>query len=176
MADDSNEIIAWSDKLSCGIKIIDDQHKILVSLVNQMFNHVTGNAVQERDYFNKVIHELVDYVKKHFATEERILLGTKFSGYADHKKEHENFVYNIIKNVRDYEDGRRFSLSTFTRFLRDWILSHIALIDKQYFEYFKKMAISNADVEKISIDPQANLQHEKGLSTRNTSTAPGSAC
>jgi len=150
MADESNEIITWSDKLSCGIKIIDDQHKELVSLVNKMFNHVTGNVVQERDYFNRVIHELVEYVKKHFAAEERILLGTKFSGYADHKKEHENFVRDIIKNVREYEAGNRFTLSTFTRFLRDWILSHIALVDKQYFEYFKKMAISNADAEKIS--------------------------
>jgi len=150
MANDTNELITWGDKLSCGIKIIDDQHKRLVGLVNGMFNHVTGNVVQEQDYFDRVIHELIDYAKTHFATEEKILLGTKFSGYADHKKEHENFIRDIIKNVRDYEAGKRFSLSTFTRFLRDWILSHIALMDKQYFEYFKKKAISNADVEKVS--------------------------
>jgi len=149
MTNESNELITWSEKLTCGIKIIDDQHKQLVDLVNEMFNHVTGNMVQERDYFNRVTHKLVDYVKAHFSTEERILLGTKFSGYAEHKKAHESFVYDIIKNVRDYEAGKRFTLSTFTRFLRDWILSHIALMDKQYLEYFKKKAISNADVEKL---------------------------
>ena len=148
MKNDTNELISWNDKLSCGIKIIDDQHKRLVDLVNQMFNHVTGNAVQERDYFNRVVHELLEYVKTHFATEERILLGTKFSGYDSHKKAHENFVRDIIKNVRDYEAGKHLTLSTFTRFLRDWIFSHIAMVDKQYLEYFKKMAISNADVEK----------------------------
>jgi len=116
--------------------------------MNEMFNHASGDAEQERKYFNKVIHEIVAYVKGHFATEERILLATKFSGYADHRKEHENFVQDILRNVRDYEAGKRFTLSAFTRFLRDWILSHIALVDKQYFEYFKRKAISNADVEK----------------------------
>ena len=157
MPNDTNELIAWSDKLSCGVKIIDEQHKVLVALVNEMFNHVTGHTVQEREYFNKVIHEIVSYIKTHFATEERILRATKFSGYADHKKEHETFVHDIIKNVRDYEDGKRFTLSVFTRFLRDWILSHIALIDKQYFEYFKRKAISNADVEKHQEETDANV-------------------
>jgi len=148
MTNENNELIAWSDKLACGIKVIDDQHKELVGLVNGMFNHITGNVVQERDYFNRVIHEIVAYIGKHFAVEEKILLASKFSGYAAHKKEHEGFVRDIIKNVRDYEAGKRFTLSSFTRFLRDWILSHIALVDKQYFEYFKKNAIGNAEVEK----------------------------
>ena len=151
MANDDNELISWTDKFSCGIKLIDDQHKGLVELVNEMFNHVTGNYVQERDYFNRVIQEAVKYVKIHFATEEKIMLATKFSGYTEHKKEHENFILTIVENIRDYEAGKRFTLSTFTRFLRDWILSHIALVDKQYFEYIKKIAIRNAE-GKLVVD------------------------
>ena len=141
----NNELITWTAKLSCGIKLIDDQHKGLVDLVNEMFNHATGNAAYERDYFNKVIHEVVKYVKNHFATEEKIMLAAKFSGYINHKKEHDNFILTIIENIRDYEAGKRFTLSTFTRFLKDWILSHIALIDKQYFEYFKRIAVHNGN-------------------------------
>ena len=40
------ELVEWTDKLSCGVKLIDDQHKGLVSLVNEMFNHINGNEVQ----------------------------------------------------------------------------------------------------------------------------------
>ncbi|MCL2231730.1 MAG: bacteriohemerythrin [Treponema sp.] len=149
MKDDS-DLIKWSDKLSCGVKIIDDQHKGLVDLVNEMFKHVTGDYVQERDYFNRVIQEVVKYVKIHFSTEEKILVATKFAGYTEHKKEHEFFVRTILENIRDYEAGKRFTLSTFTRFLKDWILSHIALMDKQYIEYFKKIATRSAD-GKLSI-------------------------
>ncbi|MCL2720218.1 MAG: bacteriohemerythrin [Treponema sp.] len=148
--DIKNELITWSDKFSCGIKLIDDQHKELVALVNEMFNHVTGNDLQEHNYFNRVINDAVSYVKVHFATEEKLMLATKFDGYAEHKKEHDSFVLAVVENIKDYEAGKRLTLSSFTRFLKDWVLPHIALMDKKYFEYFKKVATRKAD-GKLSI-------------------------
>jgi hemerythrin len=125
--------------------LIDDQHKGLVELVNDMFNHATGNSIQEHDYFNIVIQEVVKYVKVHFATEEKIMIATKFSGYAEHKKAHDSFVLAVVNNINDYKAGKRLTLSTFTKFLKEWVLSHIAMMDKQYFEYFKKIATRKAD-------------------------------
>jgi len=150
MVHESNELVAWSHKLSCGIQLIDDQHKELVALVNDMFKHATGNQTQEHDYFNRVIKEVVNYVKVHFATEEKIMLATKFSGYAEHKKAHESFILAVVANIKDFESKKRLTLSSFTRFLKEWILSHIAVMDKQYFEYFKKIASRKAD-GKLSI-------------------------
>ena len=148
--DTKQELITWSNRLSCGIKLIDDQHKELVELVNEMFNHVTGNDLQEKNYFNRVINDAVSYVKTHFATEEKLMLATKFDGYEEHKKEHESFILAVVENIKDYEAGKRLTLSSFTRFLKDWVLSHIALMDKKYFEYFKKVASRKAD-GKLSI-------------------------
>ncbi|MCL2440946.1 MAG: bacteriohemerythrin [Treponema sp.] len=144
----NNELITWSNQLSCGITLIDEQHKRLVELVNEMFDHVTGNDVQEHDYFNRVIQETVKYIKIHFTTEEKILLVTEYRGYIEHKKEHERFIKAVLENIRDYETGRRITLSTFTRFLKDWILSHIALVDRQYFEYLRKNKL-NYIAEKV---------------------------
>ena len=145
------EFVSWSPKLSCGVKVIDDQHKGLVDLINEMFDHVSGNYTQEKDYFNRVIQEAVKYVKNHFATEEKIMIATKFAGYPGHKKEHEHFIKTVVENIKDYEAGKRFTLSTFTRFLKDWVFSHIALMDKQYFEYFKSIA-SRKDDGKLTIN------------------------
>ena len=150
LANNSAELIVWSDRLSCGVKLIDDQHKGLVNLVNEMFKHATGNEKQEHLYFSVVIQELVKYVKVHFATEEKIMIATKYSGYASHKKEHETFILAVVNNIRDYEAGKRLTLSTFTKFLKEWILSRIAMVDKQYFEYFKAIATRKAD-GKLSI-------------------------
>jgi hemerythrin len=143
--DKDDDLVVWSSSLSCGIKIIDDQHKELVKLVNDLFHHVTGNETQEHDYFNTVIQEVVKYVKVHFATEEKIMIATNYSGYHEHKKEHQEFVLKTVQNIKDYQDGKRLTLSTFTKFIKDWILSHIAVMDKQYFEYFKKLASRKAD-------------------------------
>ena len=150
MIQQNSELVSWSNKLSCGVKLIDDQHKGLVDLVNDMFKHATGNEKQEHDYFNRVIQEAVKYVRVHFATEEKIMLATKFSGYAEHKKEHDNFVLTVVANIKDYEAGKRLTLSSFTRYLKEWILSHIAVMDKRYFEYFKTIA-TRKDDGKLSI-------------------------
>jgi len=150
---DSEDFVSWSNKFASGIKLIDDQHKGLVDLVNEMFKHVTGNAVQERNYFNIVIQEAVNYVKVHFATEEKMMIATKFPEYQEHKKEHESFIIAVVENIKDYESGKRHTLSSFTRFLKDWILSHVALIDKKYFDYFNKIATRKAD-GKLSISKE----------------------
>jgi len=145
-----NELITWTNKFSSGVKLVDEQHQQLVELVNEMFNHVTGNDIQEHNYFNRVINEAVSYVKTHFATEEKLMLMTKFEGYDEHKKEHDSFVLAVVENIKDYKAGKRLTLSTFTRFLKDWVLSHIALMDKKYFDYFNKIATRKAD-GKLSI-------------------------
>jgi len=158
----NNDLITWTDKFSCGIKLIDDQHKELVDLVNEMFNHVTGNELQEKNYFNRVINDAVSYVKTHFATEEKLMIATKFEGYAEHKKEHDSFVLAVVENIKDYEAGKRLTLSTFTRFLKDWVLSHIALMDKKYFDYFKKVASRKADGRlSISMEDVRNVTEGK---------------
>jgi hemerythrin len=138
MMKNENESIAWSSKLKCGIKLIDDQHKELVDLINEIYDHVTGNNVQKHHYLNKVIKEAVKNLKSHFATEEKIMLAAKFAGYAEHKKEHDKFVFSIIEKISDYKAGNRDNLSTFAIFLKDWALSHIAFVDKLDFEFLEK--------------------------------------
>jgi len=145
MAANNSELIIWSRSLLCGIKLIDDQHKGLVILINDMFKHVTGNQAEEHKYFSNVIHEIVNYVKIHFATEEKIMRATKFAGYAQHKKEHDFFIFTTMEKINDYNMKNYTNLSTFTKFLKDWVLSHIAIMDKQYFEYLRMTASRKAD-------------------------------
>ena len=132
-------LITWSNTFACGIKLIDVQHRHLVNLVNDMFHHVTGNEAEEHIYFNKVIQEAVKYIKTHFTTEEKIMLATNFSGYIEHKKAHDNFIQTVAKIITESATLKRISLYSFTKFLKDWVLSHIAVMDKQYFVHLKKI-------------------------------------
>jgi hemerythrin len=158
MAVARSELVTWSPTFSVGVRLIDDQHKELLNLTNDLFNHCIGNEESEREYFKKIIGKAVDYVKIHFSTEERIMLATKFSGYWDHKREHETFVLAVVEQINAFNEGRSFTLLAFTKYLKNWVLAHIAVSDKQYFEHFKKLAtrksngalsISKADVKRI---------------------------
>jgi hemerythrin len=149
------ELVSWSSTFSVGVKLIDEQHKGLLRLTNDLFNHCVGDEESERAYFREVIGKAVDYVKVHFSTEEKIMLATKFEGYWEHKREHDAFVLNVVDQIRAFNEGKPFTLLAFTKYLKNWILTHIAVSDKLYFEHFKKLATRKAD-GKLSIT-QADL-------------------
>ena len=137
--------VTWSDRYSMGIKIVDDQHKGLLNFVNELFNHSTGDEYTEREYFKSVIQEAVKYIKTHFETEEKLMLSTKFAGYAEHKIIHDGFTMTVLKSVKDFEGGKRLVLEKFAYFLKDWVLTHVAVEDVKYAEYFRKIATRNKD-------------------------------
>ncbi len=146
----SKDYVSWSDSYSVGIKLIDDQHKGLLEFVNDLFNHSTGNEADEKAYFKEVIQQAVQYVKNHFQTEEKLMITTKYPGYAEHKKSHDEFTLVVVKSVKDFESGKRLVLEKFAYFLKDWILTHVAVMDKQYSIFLRKIATRKAD-GKLSI-------------------------
>jgi len=146
----SKNHLVWSDSYSMGVKLIDDQHKGLLDFVNDLFNHASGKEDEERAYFSEVIQQAVQYIKEHFHAEEKLMVGTKFPGYAAHKKVHNEFTLTVVKSVKDFEAGKRLVLEKFAYFLKDWFLAHVAVMDRQYADYFKKIATRKAD-GKLSI-------------------------
>ena len=128
-----------------GIKLIDDQHKELLNLVNEFLSHSSGNEADEQVYFKSVIDHAVNYIKTHFATEEKIMLATKFPEYDEHKKEHEKFVLTVVKTAKEYDAGKRMVLRNFANFLKEWVLTHVAIVDVKYSHYFKKIATRKED-------------------------------
>jgi len=153
-----NEHVTWSPRYSMGIKIIDDQHKGLLDFVNELFDNSTGDEEGERAYFKKVIGQAVDYIKVHFATEEKYMIATKFLGYHEHKKTHEEFIRKVLESVKNFEAGKRLVLTSFSRFLKDWVLSHVAVVDVKYAEYFRTIATRKADGRlSINVEDIAKL-------------------
>jgi len=143
--------VTWSNSFSVGVKKIDDQHKWLIEFVNDLYKHSSGNEKQEREYFKEVIQQAVEYVKTHFATEENYMQITGFPGYVRHKKAHDEFVQTIVKTINDYQAGKkRLALILMAHFLKDWILSHVAIEDSEYAQHFRNIATRKAD-GKLSI-------------------------
>ena len=163
MLSKNNDHIIWHDSYSVGIQIIDEQHKGLVNFTNDLFSHVTGNEEEERIYFSGIIEQALDYVKNHFVTEEVCMIATNFPGYSEHKKTHDEFTFNVIKTMNEFKTSKLLVLEKFANFLREWILSHIAVMDKQYFVYFKKTAAIRRDGKLGSVLENALNTHQSLL-------------
>jgi hemerythrin len=129
------QIVEWDESYSLGIPIIDQQHKKLIAMTNTLYRGCLSGDDTARAYFMRTIHDAVDYVQYHFTTEEKLLRRIGYPEFAAHKKEHEDFVRKIIEDVQAFSSGKRFVPNNFVRFLRDWVLTHIALSDKLYARY-----------------------------------------
>ena len=139
-----NEIVKWSQSLSVGIKLIDEQHEGLVKLTNELFLSCLKGGDVANARFLKTIRETVQYVQYHFATEEAIQKRLKYPGYASHKKEHEAFVKQVLLAVAEFNSGKKFLPNKFVKFLQDWVLTHIAVTDKKLGDYIELLRKKNA--------------------------------
>jgi hemerythrin len=132
-------LIEWSDRYRIGIPLIDEQHKKLIDMTNTLYLGCLDGDEAANAYFLKTVHEAVDYVRFHFTTEEKLLERINYPGLAAHKKEHEDFVKEILQQVQAFQGGKKFVPNMFVRYLRDWVLTHIAVSDKLYALYLVEM-------------------------------------
>jgi hemerythrin len=139
----TQEEVQWHSSYSVGIKLIDDQHQELIRMTNALFRSCLQGDKAAREFFRKVIRSALDYIKFHFSTEEKIFILVNYPLAAVHKKEHEGFVIEVIKQAKDFEEGRKFVPNAFARFLKNWVLSHIAVSDKKYAEYIQQWALAD---------------------------------
>jgi hemerythrin len=141
---EKKRFVEWDSRYLTGIPLIDSQHKKLIEMTNNLYECCFEGTEDIRECFENAVHGTVEYVKYHFSDEEKILENIKYPGTSAHKKEHENFVRKILEEVRNFEEGKKFVPFIFVRFLRDWILAHIAVEDIKYAVYFSAMKKSDA--------------------------------
>jgi hemerythrin len=63
----------------------------------------------------------------------------KYPKYVEHKKQHEDFVMQMVNDVKSFQEGKKFVPNNFVRYLKDWILSHIAIMDTLYAKYIYEL-------------------------------------
>ena len=132
---DAKEFVEWDSRFSIGIPQIDAQHKQLILMTNKLYKACQYSGDSAKEQFRATIREAVGYIRYHFTSEEKIMERIEYPGMEDHKREHRDFIQEVLEQVKDFEEGKRFVPHMFVRFLRDWVLSHIALTDTYLGEY-----------------------------------------
>ena len=135
----ADELYAWSDDFSVGNSVIDEQHKQLVNMTNEFYAVSQMGGFPAKVQFLKTIQGAVKYVNTHFSTEEEIMSKVNYPEFDVHKKQHEDFVATVTKQIKVFESEDNPNPSDFIRFLSDWVAQHIANSDKKYVPYIAKL-------------------------------------
>ena len=135
----ADELVTWDDSFLVGIAYIDEQHRELVRITNEFYAGVQMGGVIAKVYFMKTIQGALQYVKTHFATEEDLMQKAGYPYYAEHKKQHEDFVAEVAQQVQVFEKEDNPDPAGFVKYLMNWVLQHIADTDKKYAPYISKL-------------------------------------
>ncbi|GHV68732.1 hemerythrin [Spirochaetia bacterium] len=145
-------IVEWDDKYSVKIPFIDEQHKTLIEHTNTLYQGcLSGTEEEKTAYFMEAVKSVVEYTKFHFSAEEKMLQNVSYPQLAVHKRQHEEFVQKLVDEVKGFQNGEKLVPNNFVRFLRDWILSHIAMEDTQYARYIFGLKKSGTLDNKLHI-------------------------
>ena len=133
-------IIKWEEKYSVGIESMDNQHKKLVQMINDVFDELRGGGRHEK--LMEIIEGLVEYTHVHFKAEETVFEKFGYKETAEHKAEHQKFINQINEFKEGFEGGKIPLTMDIVAFLENWLFSHILGTDQKYSEFFKENGIS----------------------------------
>ena len=147
-------ILNWSNQLAIGIESVDNQHKHLIDLANQLDEAVALGA--DRTTAINIVNNLVAYTVYHFQHEEQLMTAAKFNPelYAAHQAEHQEFVTKMIAVQREAQNDINSLSGDLMDYLVSWLYRHILSTDK-------KMALSlvnGIDASEVYIDKQEHQE------------------
>ena len=122
-------LIEWSDDFSVGVADIDEEHKGLIDLINQLYANLQRGASADEvaDFFG----EIYANISAHFALEEKIMRESGYQEYAAHKNEHEQLLDEIRDLMDEYEQHSAIDESELSARLQTWFGNHFKTMDSR---------------------------------------------
>lgn len=137
----------WSDMYKTGSPSVDGQHMEIFEMVRELQEiDLSANDVRER--LEQALEFLSAYAVRHFSNEETLMLQSNYSGYAMHKSQHDTFVVDLVRVMRQNgaaNDMPRL-VSEITAFASSWLKEHIASSDKHMATHYREWEANKLDI------------------------------
>ena len=133
-------LIEWTEDFSVSVEEIDEQHKKLVQMLNDLHNAMAQGEGNKK--IGEIIDNLVDYSVYHFATEEKYFDKFKFPKTEEHKQVHRDFVEKVSKFQEEFKNNDVMLTIEVLDFLSNWLQNHILGDDMEYSDFFVENGLS----------------------------------
>ena len=131
-------LFQWKDEYIVGQFEIDSQHKRLFELADQL--HAAMTTGKGKEVLNKTLGDLIDYTKRHFAAEEKLMQTFKYPDYLAHKALHDKLTAQVVEFQKEFVSGKAPVTIQLLQFLKDWLKHHIGETDRKIAIFLNKHA------------------------------------
>ena len=143
--------ITWHAHNETGIRLIDEQHRGIVSIINT-FYYMMGKHMDNTMMYSCISDTLRNYSRTHFITEEAFMKVSDYPGLEQHIEMHRNLISEIeeieLQGIANH-DARPL-----LEFLKRWWIEHINEKDKLYIPYLHSSNKSHFG-RLVHVDPLA---------------------
>lgn len=130
----------WSDDYSVGVTEMDNQHKHLIDIINELNDAtMSGNSSSA---LSSIFDKLLSYTDFHFGNEERLMIEHGYGGLLNQQSEHRKLVDELRELQKNFQSGTASVNFQTMSFLRSWLYDHILTTDKQYGPFFNSKGVS----------------------------------
>ena len=130
----------WKDSFSVGIHSINDQHKKLVEMINNLYTEFYNGITDE--FLRILISDLEKYAVYHFSYEEKFMKLYNYKDFKSHESEHQKFVEEI-KNYKEIVSVKnKTAVIDLATYLKNWLFKHIMGTDKKYSKLFQEKGMN----------------------------------
>ncbi len=130
-------IITWKDEYSVGVKELDDQHKKLMEMINQLSQLYKQKQFKSSET-TTIFKEFVDYANYHLDTEEHYFNLYGYPEKDQHIPFHDKYRAKTEELKKKYAAGQiEDVLFEIDNFIYEWWTWHILNVDKGYSKFFQ---------------------------------------
>jgi hemerythrin-like metal-binding protein len=131
--------IDWKPEYSVGHAEIDQQHRKLVEIINSL--HEAMKAGGKPEDMMRIMNELVNYTRYHFAHEEQLMQKAGYADLASHQRVHRAMVEQVEKLRQEAGSSRAGFSIKLMGFLKNWLTDHILGTDQKYAPALKAVKV-----------------------------------
>lgn len=124
--------IIWNEAFSVGVDELDEHHRHLAHLINQLATH-SGEDLHSEAMVD-ILTALVSYAEYHFGKEEALMADAGYHELDGHRQEHLHFCEVISETCYGASLGIVGVKELFS-YLTRWWRNHILLEDMKYRPY-----------------------------------------
>ena len=123
------KLLKWKDAYSMGEDKIDEQHKGLFELSNEIYMLVEA-GVDEPQVFRELFIALNDYTVEHFIYEEMYIQAEGYPELKEHIAQHIEFSNQLKKLALGI--NKNSHVKDIGEFVTTWLLQHVLDEDMKY--------------------------------------------
>jgi hemerythrin len=139
--------IVWTSGMSVDVKLLDNDHKKLAILINDLHDGVMAGSA--RGPLERLFDEIVAYSRLHFAHEEHFLDEAGYSGAEAHKQEHGHKIELVLEMQSRFRSGTTVGddLEVLNQ-LKDWLVNHVQDSDQEFVAHLKATGVDSILAER----------------------------